>query len=311
MNEICTHIKKYNDIPNKYERFEIQIDPTLYDCPPEVSKDMKNLTYGIEYNSVLSIPIRLLFFTKTKNDCLDRFHIVMTLLRYMLQFHNTLTSVQIDFAFTSVTKELPKQQNELIGPSTLNTGYTVGNQIVVYREEEWLKVFIHECMHLFLYDLELRDKPNLLYSLFPIHVQVNESYCEIWARILNCCVISVMNNTYLEQLLEKERKHSSEQLVKVLRYMKLTYPQLMDKNTPYKEETNAFAYLVIPAILIQDPYQFVEWCTTNNKNRLPIQNASAYVELIQNNYRSTTFLNTLHKTNSSLSTKMSINNIHL
>uniref|UniRef100_A0A6C0B9M4 Uncharacterized protein n=1 Tax=viral metagenome TaxID=1070528 RepID=A0A6C0B9M4_9ZZZZ len=310
MNEICTHIKKFNDMPNKYERFEIQIDPTMYECPPEVNEDMKNLTYGIEYNSELTIPIRLLFFTKTQNDCLDRFHIVMTLLRYMLQFPNTLTSVQIDFAFTSVPKELPKQKNEVIGPSTLNTGYTTGNQIVVYREEEWLKVFIHECMHLFLYDLELRDKPTILYSLFPIskQINVNESYCELWARILNCCVISVMNHISLEQLLEKEKKHSSEQLIKVLRYMKLTYPQLMDKTTDYKEETNAFAYLVVPAILIQDPYQFVVWCKQHNENMLPIQSSPAYVKLIQSKYKSQDFL---QSTNSSLSTKMSINNIHL
>jgi hypothetical protein len=120
-----------------------------------------------------------------------------------------------------------------------------------------------------------------------------------------------MNRTSLEQLLEKERKHSSEQLVKVLRYMKLTYVQLMDKTTDYKEETNAFAYLVIPAILIQNPYQFVTWCNKHNQNRLPIQSASAYAELIEKHYRSHDFLSTLHSTNSSLSTKMSINNIHL
>ena len=85
----------------------------------------------------------------------------------------------------------------------------------------------------------------------------------------------------------------------------------MDKKTDYKEETNAFAYLVIPAILIQDPYKFVTWCTKNNKDMLPIQSANDYAKLIQANYMSPEFLNTLHSTNSSLSTKMSINNIHL
>ena len=311
MNEICKDIKKYNDIPNKYERFDVQIDPTSYTCPPEITEDMKTLQYGVKYINEISIPVHLLFFTKTKEDCLDRFHITMTIIRYMLQFPNTLKSIQIDFAFTSVPKQLPKQKNKLIGPSTLNTGYTIGNQIVVYREEEWLKVLIHECMHLFLYDLELRDKPDLLYSLFPISIHVNESYCEIWARLLNCCAISVMNNISLEYLIEKEQKHSSEQLVKILKYMNLTYPQLMDKNTNYNEETNAFAYLVIPAILIQDPYTFVKWCNNHNNHMLPIQSADDYSELIKNNYTSQEFLNTLQSTNSSLSTKMSINNIHL
>jgi len=309
MNEICTDIKKYNDIPNKYKRFDVQIDPSNYICPSEVMDDMKNLHYGVQYINEISIPVHLLFFTKTKDDCLDKFHIVMTILQYMLQFPNNLTSIQIDFAFTSIQKQLPVRG--VISPSTLNTGYTIDNKIVVYREEEWLKVFIHECMHMFLYDLELRDKPTLLYSLFPIRIQVNESYCELWARILNCCVISVMNRTSLEHLLEKEKKYSSEQLVKVLRYMKLTYLQLTDKKTDYKEETNAFAYLVIPAILIQEPYQFVKWCNKHNKDMLPIQSATTYAELIRKNYMAPEFLNTLHSTNSSLSTKMSINNIHL
>jgi len=314
MNKICTDIQKYNRTQNKYVRFPVKIIPSNYECPDEVMDSMHSLKYGVQYNSEISqIPVHLLFFTQTKTDCMDRFHIVMTILRFMFQFPNKVTDIQVEFAFTPKHKELPKHKHELIGPSTLNTGYTVNNLIVVYREEEWLKVFIHECMHLFMYDKNLRDNFTLLYSIFPISkkINLNESYCEIWARILNCCVISVMNHLSLENLLEKERIHSSEQLVKVLNYMKLTYPQLMDKHTVYNEKTNAFAYLVIPAILIQDPYLFVKWCKKHNTFMLPIQSASDFVELIQSKYKSPDFLDTLHSTNSSLSTKMSFNNIYL
>ena len=308
MKKICTDIQKCNKVLNKYIRFPVKINPTSYDCPPEILSDMKTLTHGIQYKSEITIPVNLLFFTKTKHDCIDRFHIVMTLLRYMLQFPNTITSIQIDFAFTSVKKQLPK--HGLIGPSTLNTGYTRGNQIVVYREEEWLKVFIHECMHLFNYDLELRNKSELIYPLFPIrNIHINESYCEIWARILNCCVISVLNHVSLDFLLQQEQKYSVYQMSNVLNYMQLTYPQLMDKHTLYKEETNAFAYLVIPAILLQDPQLFVTWCKKNNTHMLPIQSSTKYIALIQSN-NTTEFIMSIPKA-SSLSTKMTINNIHL
>jgi hypothetical protein len=313
MNKICADIQKCNTIINEYLRFPAKINPSSYNCPPEITKDMKSLTHGIQYKSKLSIPINLLFFTKTNQDCMDRFHIAMTILRYMLKFPNTLTSIQVDFAFTSVPKQLPK--HGLIGPSTLNTGYTSGNQIVVYREEEWLKVFIHECMHLFNYDLELRNKSELLYPLFPIqNIHINESYCEIWARILNCCVISVLNDVELDFLLQKEQKYSVYQLSNVLNYMKLTYPQLMDKRTVYTEETNAFAYLVIPAILLQDPYLFVKWCKKNNTHMLPIQSSTNYIALIQSN-NTNKFIRSIPKEAFSLSTKMTtkmtINNIHL
>jgi hypothetical protein len=311
MNKICNDIQKYNNIKNKYERFPVKLNPMEYDCPAEIISDMNTLTHGIQYNSHLTIPVKLLFFTKTNQDCMDRFHIAMTILRYMLQFPNTLSSIEVIFAFTSVHKHLPT--HGLVGPSTLNTGYTRGNQIVVYREEEWLKVFIHECMHLFEYDSELRNKSELLYPLFPISrkIQLNESYCEIWARVLNCCVISVLNNVDLDHLLEKERQHSLQQMVNVLHYMNIKYPQLMDKNTVYKENTNAFAYLVIPAILIQDSYLFVKWCKKNNKTLLTIYNADKYIAFIQSTYNSKEFLNIIPNSNSSLSTKMSFNNIHL
>jgi hypothetical protein len=311
MNKICNDIQKYNSIKNKYERFPVQINPSLYKCPVEIISDMNTLTHGIQYNSHETIPIKLLFFTKTNQDCIDRFHIAMTVLRYMLQFPNTLNFIEVVFAFTSVQKHLPT--HGLIGPSTLNTGYTIGNQIVVYREEEWLKVFIHECIHLFDYDAELRDKSELLYTLFPISrtIHLNESYCEIWARILNCCLISVLNNVDVDFLLEKERQHSLQQMVNVLHYMGILYPQLMDKDTDFKENTNAFAYLVIPAILIQDPYLFVKWCKKNNKSLLPVEHADKYVALIQTTYNSKDFLNVIPKHTSSLSTKMSFNNIHL
>jgi len=311
MNVICKEIQELNNIHNSYTRNHVEIKPQLYKCPSEIKSRMPMLKHGIEYYSDIRIPIHILFFTEIQNDCLDRFHIIMTILRYMLQFPNNLTSIRIDFAFTDISKTLP--HTGLIGPSTLNTGYTIGNQIVVYREEEWLKVCIHECIHLFNYDIELRNKPKILYPLFPISkkIHVNESYCEIWARILNCCVISVMNNIKVEQLLKTEGNFAIEQMVKILNYMNLTYIQLTNPDTIYKEKTNAFAYLVIPAILLHDPSFFVTWCKDQNTYMLPIENADAYIKLIQSKYTEPSFLKNVHHTNTSLSTTMSINNIHL
>ena len=68
---------------------------------------------------------------------------------------------------------------------------------------------------------------------------------------------------------------------------------------------------VITAILIQDPNKFVEWCKTNNTSMLRIDNAAKYVKLIKEQYRLPAFLRLTMRTNSALTTKMTINNIYL
>jgi hypothetical protein len=316
MEQICMDLKHYNDVSNPYLRIHVKLDPTLYQdhCPPEIIENMHSLHYGIQYNSTILVSndVKIRFFTKTDNNCLHQFHIVMTVLRYMVQFSKKPKHISVDFIFTDVKKHLPIHKGEIISPSILNTGYTDGLQIVVFRQEEWLKVFIHECIHFFMYDQILRDKPMLVYRLFPIckKVDVNESYCEVWARILNCCIISVINVFPVEILLERERNYSIEQMVKILNYMGLEYQDLWNETTKYNEGTNAFAYLVLTAILMQNPTRFVNWCKQYNTSMITIENPDEYVSLIEKNYKKSKFLKSLH-TNSSLSTTMTINNIHL
>ena len=317
MNQIFMDLLRFN-VSNPYNAFAAQINPQKYNkpykfsCPPEIIKRMYAMKHGVLYKSVISKqPIEIFFFTHKYDNCLNRFHIVMTILRYMMHFVPP-KPVKVDFVLTDIKKQLPLR-GESIGPSTLNTGYTDGINIVVYREEEWLKVFIHECMHFFMYDAELRDKPRLLSHLFPVHttLNVNESYCEIWARILNCCVIAVMNGKDIDTLLENEKKFSAQQMVKILNYMDLTYDDLTHKGIEFHEDTNTFAYLVIAAIAMHDPKKFVHWCSTNNTILLRIKNANDYVDFIQKRYQLHSFKTMTHTTNRSLSTKMSINNIQL
>jgi hypothetical protein len=312
MNQLCLDISKYNNIPNKYTSFIPSFNPHEYQCPLEVTKNMSCIKHGIQYVSEINgVKVIINFFTKEKHSYLDHFHIVMTLLRLMITKH--YTDIQIDFIFTDVKKTLPMSGR--VGPSTLNTGYIIRNKVVVYREEEWLKVCCHECIHLFLYDEALRDNTMLVYSMFPISktIQLNESYCEIWARLVNCCIISVVNNISIKTLILQEQQFSIEQMVKVLRYMKLNYEDLWNNNTKYEEDTNAFAYLVIPAILIQD--SFVEWCSEHNDLLFHIsdKHVDEYIKLIKQNYKQPSFMNKINKTKISLNkyTRMSKHNIYL
>ena len=84
--------------------------------------------------------------------------------------------------------------NNILKPVHVNGGVSdvcqTDANIIVYRKEEWFKVFIHETMHNYGIDFSLLNITNAnkkLQNIFSIkkEVKIYESYCEIWARIMN------------------------------------------------------------------------------------------------------------------------------
>jgi hypothetical protein len=86
------------------------------------------------------------------------------------------------------------KNDSVISASHVNGGLSdicqTDGRIVVYRKEEWFKVLIHETMHNYGLDfstLDLSMANKKLRSIFSIQtdIKIFESYCEIWARIMN------------------------------------------------------------------------------------------------------------------------------
>ena len=86
------------------------------------------------------------------------------------------------------------KKGNVIGASHVNGGVSdvcqTDGRIVVYRREEWFKVLIHETMHNYGLDfstLNISSANKKLQSIFAIQtdIKIFESYCEIWARIMN------------------------------------------------------------------------------------------------------------------------------
>ena len=96
--------------------------------------------------------------------------------------------------FTPFIKKLPNNRLMPINTINVNTGFTTGckelTEIVLYRNEEWFKVFIHETFHNFgldFSDMNLYTINTKLKGIFNVNIEYNlyESYCETWARIWN------------------------------------------------------------------------------------------------------------------------------
>ena len=103
-------------------------------------------------------------------------------------------NLELYLYLTPFKKELPDNQMTILDAKHVNTAFTSGcrenTQIVLYRSEEWFKVFIHETFHNFgldFSDMNLSSVNKRIKDIFNMNIEYNlyESYCETWARIIN------------------------------------------------------------------------------------------------------------------------------
>ena len=225
------------------------------------------------------------------------------------------------FYFTSLEKLLPNSNIHVLDKNNVNTAFTTpcpkDSEIVVYRKEEWFKVFVHESFHNFALDfsdMNNAECTSYILNIFPVQSEVNlyESYTEFWAEIMNalfCSFFSLKDKHNVDEFLSNseffinfERTYSFFQLTKALQFMGLSYTDLYSKNihrkvlreTLYKENTNILSYYVIKAILLNNYQDFLFWCTKNNLSLLHFKkttkNQIDYCKFIEKNYKKDTML---------------------
>ena len=252
----------------------------------------KNILYQINYTFILSnrkISINYYIFNKSDYNLkyLDEHTYLVFMILDLLQKSASSQcnkTLKIDIYFTQFKRNLPKEFGIIIGPNNLNGGFTQScirnGHISVYRKQEWLKVLIHESFHSYGLDFSTMDQVYLndkLRNIFPIESQFNlyETYCELWAEILNTCLIAYEYSKeetlddfikYFSILIELERNYAFFQVAKILKYQNLSYRDLFKKQNLFKEDTNIFAYYIVKAILYYNYENFIEWCAKNNNN---------------------------------------------
>jgi len=231
------------------------------------------------------------------------------------------------FYFTSLTKTLPNSNISILDEIHVNTAFTRTcpreSEIIVFRKEEWFKVFIHETFHNFA--LDFSDMNNdvvhkCILNIFKVKSDVNlyESYTEFWAEIMNalfCSYFSMKDKTNVADFLSTaeffinfERTYSFFQLVKTLDFMGLSYNDLYSdtqyssilRENLYKEKTNVLSYYVLKTIIINNYQDFLFWCQKNNYSVLQfnktIRNQTAFCNFIESKYKTHSMLNGVAET---------------
>jgi hypothetical protein len=229
--------------------------------------------------------------------------------------------------FTSLKKFLPETNVSVLSQNNINTAYTTTcpriSDIVIFRQEEWFKVFMHETFHNFALDfsdMNIQKCTQYILSIFPIKSEVNlyEAYAEFWAEFMNSLFCSYFElrdkndaNEFLENakyFLNFERAFGFFQLVKTLDFMGLTYTDLYSRspasvaarNLLYKEKTSVFSYYVLNLVLFNNFQGFIAWCDTNNLSLLQFKKTNAnldgFCHFIEKNYKTSSILNGIHCT---------------
>lgn len=323
INPRKTSCKKSN--LNKITIKEVSKKPEMYNSntrffPLEIKKYInENEKYQLIYNcKVGGRDIRIYFTLFNEDDLLelDKYTECANMMYMWLDIcasysmKHCANTLDIYIYQTPFSKTLPDAVSTTIGTNNVNTAFTTWcspkSEIVIYRDEEWFKVFIHETFHnlgLDFSDVDHKQNDILMTKLFNIEnsnssFRIYESYCEVWAEILNGFFVSFFQcenesacKNKFNKYMQKQIGFSVFQLVKILNYYHSNYSEFINKKTPivkFKENTYVFSYYIVKTILLFHSVDFEKWCQDNNVNIFQFdrknQNVLKYGRLIKTHY---------------------------
>jgi len=164
-------------------------------------------------------------------------------------------------------KRLFPNQKQEITVNNINGGftYTNGNDIYVHKEEEFPKVTIHEFLHHTFFDtsdkwsseniqnlkdiFDISDKSNFL---------PNEAIIELWAEVFQLLFISEELYIPFYDLYKNELLWGIHQSNNLLKHQDTLY---LDE---WNEKTNAYSYIIIKTIILNNLDEFIKIQTPYN-----------------------------------------------
>lgn len=247
-HELLKIIKEnYKNINFKLELFDYNIESNNF-MSKQIMKDI-NLNYNTVYK--IELPkIKIIIKThslnqKIKKDIqliLNRFYTMIAIFdKYNIKYNNN----KFEFIYipTNYKKKFPKR-NVKLGPYHINSGvsWIYNNKLMVWREEECLKVFIHELFHCFGFDRFLIEKKCNLTNHFNItsNVNCNEGYNELSTLIYhNCFLIVEGHKNNIDNLIEENKLFTYYQIKQILQHYNLNTIK------EFKQDTGVFSYFIL------------------------------------------------------------------
>jgi len=186
---------------------------------------------------------------------------------FITSFSDKPRKITIHLCLLPDKKRIRKNQKKLT-QLNVNSGSNhfsdTESEICIFRREEAIKVIFHEIIHGLRFSRlgsheEITKRLCQKYNLGSKDILVDESYTEMWAKIMNCYFISSLTSSqtkfqHFSTLLALEQEFSIYQGNKVKQFVRLSKQKDLDK------DTNVTAYyLVVGEIFCQFP-NFLTTC---------------------------------------------------
>lgn len=275
------YTKEYSHIPNNIYFKRNTSSIVLTENGRFISSKLKQMINNIEYLNwkteftVKNIPIKVNIYKPIIYDITNtKTNKIVDIIKFISYFCKTVNdnfkdNIEIKLVLSPFKKEIT--ENEYLTAHNVNSGFTIRDyskgesKIVIFREEEIIKVLIHELLHSFDLDSKLiGEEYDIQFSkLFKKEtaINLNESFTETFACLLNVCLSSIYisnssNKSLLDtfmRLLDYERRYILYIGEKVGRYN--------IKNT--REQTNITSYYVLKGINWLDIDAFAKYVLKN------------------------------------------------
>ena len=212
-NKLRPELKADYNKEIKWENIESNVFISKSSLPNSIPSVLKNkikseIKYKIIYHLTINNKIITYHIFEKKKYSLQIIRkkiILMNLwMRFLLGKVNNSCSQEINIFIYPIDnlKKFPNSNIEYLGPLHVNTAFTYAcipnNEILIFREEEWFKVFIHETFHSYGLDFvplsnQINQTINKIFNL-NLNYDITESWCETWARIFNVIITGYFKN---------------------------------------------------------------------------------------------------------------------
>ena len=181
-------------------------------------------------------------------------------------------------------KIMPINEDNVFTGNNINSALTIisNKEILIFRQEELLKVLLHECMHAHNLFNNLTSSVDKYYSVESIQESQSkcETYIETLAEFLNVITKSDIQDSMenLHSNLKKEIIFSVSQVAKILKHVKCTQwddyckeliPDLPQEQKKIIETTNLHTYFILKSQCMMELDRFLKLVNLVNLQDIP------------------------------------------
>lgn len=230
-------IKKYkNLIKSRFipENIYSQINDIPYFTTIQIDNLIINL-FGTQNNTFFRKQIKFIKIISSINN-------------YFSLISNNKNKIIISIYFTPFKKNL--DFNSIIKPININSGFTYTNfndykNIIIFRQQEWKKVLIHELIHAYNIDNYKNITAPFIYGKDMIY----ESLTEFIAIIIHSQMISQLTKISFDEIILNEIKFNILQSRKILYFWNIK--KFVDfHNIKITTESSPFSYFIFKTELL-------------------------------------------------------------